>query len=97
MISNYYDFWRSCDTEDRNNEIQQRITGINDILTYIQTEKLCYFVIIFHNITVSLLYFWSNKCIFQKSYQPQILNVMYFKYKTITNVAPNIMQMLYYI
>ncbi len=44
----YYDFWRSCDTEDWSNDDENTalITGINYILIYIHIEN----------------YFWSNKC-----------------------------------
>jgi len=48
----YYDFWRSCDTEDCSNDAEN--TEINYILTY-KSHKKSYFK--FHNITV----FWANK------------------------------------
>ncbi len=37
----YYDFWRSCDTEDCSNAAENTalITEINYILTYIQIES----------------------------------------------------------
>ncbi len=37
----YYDFWRSCDTEDWRNDAENSalITEINYILKYIQTEN----------------------------------------------------------
>ncbi len=60
-------------------KIQLCITGINYILTYIQTEKLCYYC---NNISqhyfYCLLHYWSNKCSLGdnlskilKFYQPQ--------------------------
>ncbi len=60
----YYDFWRSCDTEDWSNDAENSalITEINDILTYIQIQnrylKFKWYLTIF----LFLLYFWSNKC-----------------------------------
>ncbi len=40
----YYDFWRSCDTEDWSNDAEDYalITEINYILTHIHIE-ICYF------------------------------------------------------
>ncbi len=40
----YYDFWRSCDTEDWSNDAEESalITEINNILTHIHME-ICYF------------------------------------------------------
>ncbi len=40
----YYDFWRSCDTEDCSNDAENTdlITGINYILTYIHIENSYY-------------------------------------------------------
>ncbi len=37
----YYDFWRSCDTEDWSNDAENTdlITEINGILTYIHIEN----------------------------------------------------------
>ncbi len=56
----YYDFWRSCDTEDWSNDAENTalITEINYILTYphrkhFTCKNICNFF---------LLYFWSNKC-----------------------------------
>ncbi len=38
----YYDFWRSCDTEDWSNDAENTalITEINYILKHVQKEKL---------------------------------------------------------
>ncbi len=38
----YYDFWRSCDTEDCSNDAENTalITEINYILTYIHIENV---------------------------------------------------------
>ncbi len=37
-----YDFWRSCDTEDRSNDAENTdlITEINNIVTYIHIENI---------------------------------------------------------
>ncbi len=57
----YYDFWRSCDTEDWSNdaEIQLRITGINDSLTYFPMKNSCknipQFYCIFNRINATLV------------------------------------------
>ncbi len=51
----YYDFWRSCDTEDCSNDAENTalITEINYSLTHIHIEKqLFYITIIFLNIAV---------------------------------------------
>ncbi len=56
--SAYYDFWRSCDTEDWSNDAENQLWSqeINYILTYIQVETS---YLKCNNITV-LLYFWSK-------------------------------------
>ncbi len=43
-LAYYYDFWRSCDTEDCSNDAENTalITEINDSLTDIHTENSCF-------------------------------------------------------
>ncbi len=64
----YYDFWRSCDTEDWSNDAENTalITEINYILTDIHIEN-SYFklLIIFHNFTIFTV-FLSIRVFFQK-------------------------------
>ncbi len=64
----YYDFWRSCDTEDWSNDAENTalITEINYILTHIHIEN-SYFklLIIFHNFTIFTV-FLSIRVFFQK-------------------------------
>ncbi len=52
-VSYYYDFWRSCDSEDWSNDAEN--TEINYSYIFIHTENSC-----IQYITL-LLYFWSNK------------------------------------
>ncbi len=49
----YYDFWRSCDTEDWSNDAENTdlIKGIN----YILQQNTVILVVIFHNFTVFLI------------------------------------------
>ncbi len=49
----YYDFWRSCDTEDWSYDAENTalITEINYSLTHIHIEEVFYIVIIFYNIS----------------------------------------------
>ncbi len=84
----YYDFWRSCDTEDWRNDAGNTalITEINYILKHVQIKKFFDILIIFHNLCC-----WSNKChliinIRKKSYQPQT-----FEWKCIVSLySPNL-------
>ncbi len=48
----YYDFWRSCDTEDWRNDAENTdlITGINYNWQYINTENSYFKLNMFHNI-----------------------------------------------
>ncbi len=57
----YYDFWRSCDTEDWSNDAENTdlITEINYILIYIQIENSCFKE--YFTISLPSLYFGSNK------------------------------------
>ncbi len=59
----YYDFWRSCDTDDWSNDAESTalITDINYILTDIHIETVK--INIKLNCNNILLYFWSNKYI----------------------------------
>ncbi len=52
----YYDFWRSCDTEDWSNDAENTalITEINYSLTHIHIENSYFQLIIFHIFTVFL-------------------------------------------
>ncbi len=67
----YYDFWRSCDTEDWSNDAENTalITGINYILTYIHIENSYFKLESYFTILQFLLYFWSNKCSFGDLFQ----------------------------
>ncbi len=60
----YYDFWRSCDTEDWSNDAENTalITEINYIITDLHRNQLFWFVVIFYNITVFFFHgFCANK------------------------------------
>ncbi len=60
----YYDFWRSCDTEDWSNDAENTALHHRNKLhfnIYSHRKHLFYIVIIFRNIAV-LLYLRSNKC-----------------------------------
>ncbi len=77
----YYDFWRSCDTEDWSNDAENTAPHHwNKLhLTIYSHRKLFFFNC--NNISqfeLFLLYFWSNKCRrdfqnnnLKKSYKPQ--------------------------
>ncbi len=66
----YYDFWRSCDTEDWSNDAENTalITEINYRLTHIHIENSYLKIdMIFHNVTnftvvFFFFFFLSNKC-----------------------------------
>ncbi len=61
----YYDFWRSCDTEDWSNDAENTAAHHSNQLQFTiysnRKQLFLIIIIIFHNIT-DLLYFWPNKC-----------------------------------
>ncbi len=57
-VSYYYDFWRSCDTEDCSNDAENTAAHHRNKLqfnTYSHRKQLIYIIIIFHIFTVLLI------------------------------------------